>query len=104
MGLENPTLCMVDALSWQEEFEEGLNSLLVVENPIIITLQQANVEFEEWDELKLKCNKNELDPQYTIREGLLYYRDLLLVPDTNELKHVVLLMFHSTPIAGYGGV
>lgn len=44
------------------------------------------------------------DPHYTIRDGLLYWKDRLVLPSHSALIQQVLGEYHSSPIGGHAGV
>lgn len=41
---------------------------------------------------------------YTFRKGLLYWKDKLMIPADEELVHILLFEFHSSPIGGHAGI
>ncbi|MCI00250.1 transposon TF2-1 polyprotein, partial [Trifolium medium] len=42
--------------------------------------------------------------QYTVREGLLYWKDRLMIPAEEEIVQKLLHEFHSSPIGGHAGI
>ncbi|GAU44596.1 hypothetical protein TSUD_187860 [Trifolium subterraneum] len=42
--------------------------------------------------------------QYSIKEGLLYWKQRLVVPRDNDLLHKLLFEFHTSPIGGHSGI
>lgn len=95
---------VVDALSKQGESENVLNTLLTVENPLIIALQQANLELEELLKLKRKCSTNELGFRHSVKDNMMYFEDKLVVPNIKELKYQILTTFHAITKADQGGI
>lgn len=61
--------------------------MLVLENPLTATIQQENEDSEELKEMKRKVEDNMLIAPYSIRYGMLYYKDVLIMLEIKELRN-----------------
>lgn len=60
---------------------------------------------KQMQELITKCIQNPAAyPNYTVKEGLLLWKNRLVIPSNDPLVQVILKEFHSTPIGGHAGV
>ncbi|MCH80874.1 Ty3/gypsy retrotransposon protein, partial [Trifolium medium] len=55
-------------------------------------------------EIMLKYVSGKAPIQYTMRDGLLYWKQRLVIPKNNDLLHKVLYEFHTSPIGGHAGI
>jgi hypothetical protein len=102
-GVENR---VADALSRKEGWEEGIIlSLLTI--PIAGWVEQLKHQYGEDEilqQLLERWNKNELDTRrYSVRDGLLLYKQKILLGQSPELKAQVLNFVHSDLMAGHSG-
>jgi hypothetical protein len=95
-GKENlaaDALSRVMTLSWSEpkcQFIEQVRAALQNDNHM--------------REILMKCESGKAPVQYTMRDGLLYWKQRLVIPKDNDLLHKVLLEFHTSPIGGHAGI
>lgn len=47
--------------------------------------------------------KNELEVEYMVKDGLLYYQDRILVPNSSKIKEEIIKVYHDSPLSGHGG-
>ncbi|PNY14541.1 hypothetical protein L195_g011223 [Trifolium pratense] len=55
-------------------------------------------------EIMLKYVSGKAPIQYTMRDGLLYWKQRLVIPKNNDLLHKILYKFHTSPIGGHAGI
>lgn len=89
---------MVDALSRQEEMLEQpqFQAFTTVQSTLILNLLRANTNCAKMQELHLKLSQGLLEPNYTVKEGLLLYKGKILVLDHEGLRKLLLQEFHTT--------
>ncbi|MCI14451.1 hypothetical protein A2U01_0035582, partial [Trifolium medium] len=95
-GKENiaaDALSRVMTLSWSEPKCHFIEQVRVA-------LQNDN----DMTKIKIKCNSGKAPVQYSIRDGLLYWKQRLVIPKNNDLLHKVLFEFHTSPIGGHAGI
>lgn len=95
---------VADALSMKELMDSQLNSLTTLSNPIIAAIRKANTEegsMKSWHE---QFSNGELGPDYSVKDGLLFFQNRIMVPESYELKRDIFKMYHEVPIAGHGGL
>jgi len=66
------------------------------------------IEDENWIQRKqeletLTREEKELPKQWSISEGLLYYKDRLFIPDNEDLQTLTAKSYHDFKIAGHFG-
>ncbi|KAG9447555.1 hypothetical protein H6P81_013683 [Aristolochia fimbriata] len=67
-------------------------------------LKEANKSHPELLELQQKLQDNpDALPNYSFREGLLFYRGKLIIPSDSPLRLQLLHEYHSSPIGGHAG-
>lgn len=72
---------------------------------ILEELKTENMKDNQMQELITKCIQNPAAyPHYTVKEGLLLWKNRLVIPSNDPLVQVILKEFHSTPIGGHAGV
>ncbi|PNX93307.1 Ty3/gypsy retrotransposon protein [Trifolium pratense] len=95
-GKENQAadaLSRMFALSWSE--------------PHSLFLEELRNKLAANDHLKLlmiDCQNATADKHYTVREGLLYWKDRLVIPVEEALIQRILPEYHSSPIGGHAGI
>jgi hypothetical protein len=58
----------------------------------------------QWSEIIQKClTQGGSYLQYTFRDGLLYWKQRLVIPQKNDLIQQILYEFHTSPIGGHAG-
>ncbi|KAL4282814.1 hypothetical protein GQ457_16G014550 [Hibiscus cannabinus] len=71
-------------------------------------INELRVANKQHPELLKLHQQLENDPKsltdYVVRDGLLFFRDRLVVPSDSNLRQQLLLEFHSSPIGGHSGV
>lgn len=92
---------VADALSRQRDFTAYCNTLSVVQNPIIVAIQRANEELKEMREWHLQYEQGRLPFGYTIKEGMVFFQNRILVPNVQELKREIFHAYHEIPIGGH---
>ncbi|CAJ2659203.1 unnamed protein product [Trifolium pratense] len=55
-------------------------------------------------EIILKCISGKAPIQYTMKDGLLYWKQRLVIPKESDLLNKVLYEFHTSPIGGHAGI
>jgi len=83
-------------------------SLRKFEEDFLSTVKEAAMEDENWmrrkEELEtLTREEKELPKQWAISEGLLYYKDRVFIPDTEDLQTLIATSCHDSKIAGHFG-
>jgi len=83
-------------------------SLRKFEEDFLSSVKKAAMEDENWmrrkEELEtLTKEEKELPKQWSISEGLLYYKDRLFVPDNEELQTLIAKGCHDSKVAGHFG-
>lgn len=95
---------VADALS---RVHEPTSQLLAITIPHGKFLQQLKSSFEldtQLQELIQKVQEEpEQFPEYTVTNGLLFFKDKLFIPSSSPLKHMLLEEFHSSPLGGHSG-
>lgn len=81
------------ALSWSEP-----HSLFLEE------LRNKLVAHDHLKQLVIDCKNATADKHYTVREGLLYWKDRLVIPIEEALIQRILQEYHSSPIGGHAGI
>jgi len=81
-------------------------SLRKFEEDFLSSVKEAAMEDENWmrrkEELEtLTREEKELPKQWSISEGLLYYKDRLFIPDNEELQILIAKSCHDSKIAGH---
>lgn len=95
-GKENQAtdaLSRMFALSWSEP-----HSLFLEE------LRNKLVAHDHLKQLIIDCKNATADKHYTVREGLLYWKDRLVIPIEEALIQRILQEYHSSPIGGHAGI
>ncbi|KAL4308599.1 hypothetical protein GQ457_01G021920 [Hibiscus cannabinus] len=71
-------------------------------------IDELRIANKQHPELLKLHQQLENDPKsladYVVRDGLLFFRDRLVVPSDSNLRQQLLLEFHSSPIGGHSGV
>ncbi|XP_062094224.1 uncharacterized protein LOC133800283 [Humulus lupulus] len=68
-------------------------------------LHQENITCPDLRQLHIQYGKGELDTDlYSVREGLLYFRQRFFISEHSNLKSQLLKEFHASPIGGHAGV
>jgi len=83
-------------------------SLIKFQEDFLSSVIEAAREDENWmrrrEELEtLRKEEKELPKQLSIAEGLLYYKDRLLIPDNEDLQTLIAKGCHYSKIAGHFG-
>jgi len=83
-------------------------SLRKFEEDFLSSVKEAAMEDEHWmrrkEELEtLTREEKELPKQWSISEGLLYYKDRLFIPDNENLQTLIAKSCHDSKIAGHFG-
>jgi len=83
-------------------------SLRKFEEDFLLSVKEAAMEDENWmrrkEELEtLAREEKELPKQWSISEGLLYYKDRLFIPNNEDLQTLIAKSCHDSKIAGYFG-
>lgn len=65
-----------------------------------IRLNQTNPEIQE---LRTQAIEQK-DPAYTMKNGVLYYRDLIFVPEAEDLRERIVQTIHEQPTVGHPGI
>ena len=78
------------------------------EEDVLLSVKEAAMEDENWmrrkEELEtLTREEKELPKQWSISEGILYYRDRLFMPDNEDLQTLIAKSCHDSKIAGHFG-
>lgn len=92
----------------QIEEDEITSHLLVLLNrpmsSILSQLKQENQTLVDVLELKNKVNLGTFSSAYSIKDGVLCYKDRFYIGEQSGLKMSLLEEFHSSLMAGHGGV
>jgi hypothetical protein len=102
-GIDNR---VADALSRREDFSaEASLSLLSIPTASWVTDLKAQYHIDATLQATLqKWHQGDLDPQkYSLRDGLLFYKNKLLIGDCPTLRDQILHSVHSDPTAGHSG-
>ncbi|CAJ2641138.1 unnamed protein product [Trifolium pratense] len=95
-GKENmaaDALSRVMTLSWSEpqcQFIDEIRAALKKDQNLV--------------EIILKCISGKAPIQYTMKDGLLYWKQRLVIPKESDLLNKVLYEFHTSPIGGHAGI
>lgn len=81
-----------------------LLSLSSPQPALIQQIQQAGNHDTKYTALVTQCLQNLAPENYAIRQGLLYWKDRLVIPDVPELITSILQEFHSSPLGGHSGI
>jgi len=103
-GVENR---VADALSRKEGWEEEDPSLSMLTIPVASWIEELKQQYAvdpELQQLLAKWQGNELDTRkYSLRDGLMFYKQKILLGQSPQLKAQVLQYVHSDPMAGHSG-
>lgn len=102
-GVENR---VADALSWKEGWEEDdfLALLSISTAEWVEKLRQQYSSDGELQQLWEKWQKNELDTwRFSVRDGILLYKQKIMLGQSPHIKAQVLHFVHSDPMAGRFG-
>ncbi|MCI14924.1 CCHC-type integrase, partial [Trifolium medium] len=68
-------------------------------------LQVAVQQDEDIQQIMRACQRQEESTMlYTVKEGLLLYRDKLVVPNSPDIKKQILTEFHTSHMGGHAGI
>jgi hypothetical protein len=68
-------------------------------------LKKELLSCEYFSPMYQQCLHNtQSDPAYTIRDGLLYWKDKLTIPPNSQLIPQILTEFHDSPLGGHAGI
>ncbi|GAU41241.1 hypothetical protein TSUD_97760 [Trifolium subterraneum] len=67
-------------------------------------IREALQNDPQMTDIMLKYALNKAPIQYSMRDGLLYWKQRLVIPRDNDLLHKVLFEFHTPPIGGHAGI
>ena len=81
-----------------------LNTFTVVQADLVATLRRANQQSPAMLELHNQFLQGSLGVDYFVKDGLMFYRGKLWIPDFENIREQLLQEFHNTPQAGHGGV
>jgi hypothetical protein len=102
-GIENR---VVDALSRKEGWEED-GSLALLSIPIAEWVEDLKHQYTTDAELQQfweKWQNNELDTRkFSVRDGILLYKQKIMLGQSPRIKAQVLQFVHSDPMAGHSG-
>ncbi|MCH83963.1 transposon Tf2-1 polyprotein, partial [Trifolium medium] len=97
---------VADALSRKSEVPEAVFQALSLCQPLL--LQQLRTFYESHvvgQQLLLKFREgNTVSSAFSIRQGVLYYKDRLFIPAKSLLRAQILHELHSTPEGGHSGI
>ncbi|KAF5462657.1 hypothetical protein F2P56_018645 [Juglans regia] len=104
-GLENKA---ADALSRRSEGEEQRveATLAVIALPTLEWMEEIKKGYREDPkvlELMERFQKGELPQKYSVREGLFFYKQRLVVADDAAFKQKLLQLVHSSALGGHSG-
>lgn len=88
------------------EEEDEFVTLTMVFVPTLELLEEVKQHYSEdasVQELLHKVTKGDASPKYSIREGCLYYKDVLYIPKDPTLKLKLLHLVHNSSIGGHSG-
>lgn len=77
---------MADALSRQEDLLAELNTLFVIQNPIMLIVRKANEEHEEMKGCHKQYEQHQLPANFTVKEGILFFQNRIFIPELQQLK------------------
>jgi hypothetical protein len=102
-GVENR---VADALSRKEGWEDDI-SLTMITIPIASWIEELKQQYAvdpELQQLMAKWQGNELDTRkFSLHDGLLFYKQKILLGQSPQLKAQVLQYVHNGPMAGHSG-
>lgn len=81
-------------IAWSEprtQFLTDLRCALQLDPHLSVVIQQC-------------LDRSNLDPNYCVREGLLYWQNCLVIPASSSLIQHILEEFHSSPVGGHSGI
>ncbi|XP_058755573.1 uncharacterized protein LOC131628770 [Vicia villosa] len=96
--------CVADALS--RKFEPAPATFFALSSPLPDLLQTLKLFYkhdtvgQNFTQLVNQNNQND----YSMNQGLLYYKNRLFIPEIADLRKQVVREFHQTPTAGHSGV
>ena len=81
-----------DALSRQQEAEAQvqLHALTTIQSSLVPTLLQANQTDPQLLDLHYQLTAGSLGPEYTSRDGLLLFKGKIWVPQSHNLRRLLL--------------
>ncbi|XP_042950090.1 uncharacterized protein LOC122282205 [Carya illinoinensis] len=100
-GAENRA---ADALSRKDKWEE--ETLMLITFPSVEWVDELKGAYETDAHVKnllQNCLDGKMGPKYSVREGLLLYKNRLYIPDQMEFKNKLLELTHSSPWGGHSG-
>ncbi|VFR01482.1 unnamed protein product [Cuscuta campestris] len=92
-----------DALSRRKEEGDAAGVFAAYARPIPSILTDIKRENESTPEIQA-IHAGKASPDYTVQDGVLYYKRRLYIGAASPLRAQFLLEFHSTPLSGHQGV
>jgi hypothetical protein len=87
------------------ESEALLMSISSTIPAIISSLQQYYRKDENGQTLVSKIvNEEDTTQQYSYKEGLVFFKDRVYIPESSDLRSAILREYHNTPTAGHSGL
>ncbi|XP_058784831.1 uncharacterized protein LOC131659692 [Vicia villosa] len=96
---------VADALS--RKYSVDTPTLLAISSPIpdiISSLRKFYAKDERGKQTVKTLLSNTTHPDFKFSNGLLFYKDKIFVPETEQIRTHLLWEFHSTPSAGHSGL
>ncbi|PNY16671.1 retrotransposon-related protein, partial [Trifolium pratense] len=99
------------------EYKPGKENIAADALSRVMTLSWSEPKYHFIEQLKValqsdhdmsniirKCKSGKAPIQYSIRDGLLYWKQRLMIPKDSDLLNKILFEFHTSPIGGHAGI
>lgn len=84
--------------------EVQFNALTLIQHPIIVAVQQANRKVEELQRWHKLVEQNASPDGFTIKEGMIFFQDIIFVPQLPSLKREIFIFNHEMPTYRHRGI
>jgi transposase InsO family protein len=97
-----PESQFVVAASIEAPTEEEIRAMIQVSTPEDVSLESI-LHFLGNSPEKAPATVQAKFKDYVLQNGLLRYQNRVVVPDDEKIKHLLLLLFHDSPVSGHPG-